>query len=97
MADNAILGIEPLADNLRVDRCCRSDASTSPIHSIRLIDLLIKAPAVKGKVESPPAEREHEGTDKPWREGPVGILGSLLLVMIVVILIHGDSSYRLIL
>jgi hypothetical protein len=97
VTNNAVLSVEALADNLRVDRCCRSDASTSPIHSIRLIDILTKAPAVKGKVESPPAESEHERPNKPWREGPIGILGSLLLVMIVMILIHGDSSYRLIL
>jgi hypothetical protein len=92
MADNAILGIEALPDDLRVHGGSGLSSSSGPIHCIRLIDILTKAPAVKGKVESPPAESEHERPNKPWREGPVGILGSLFLLKMVMILVHGYSS-----
>jgi hypothetical protein len=93
MADNTVLGVETLADNLRIDRCRCSDTSTGPIHGIRLIDILTEATAVECEIEAPPAKRQHEGAHKPWGKRPVRLLGSVLVLMVMVIVIHGLSSY----
>jgi len=48
MADSTVLRIEALPYDFRVYYYSDLSSSSGPIHGIRLIDILTKAPAVKG-------------------------------------------------
>jgi hypothetical protein len=88
MADNAVLRVNALADDLGVDRGCRLNSATGPVHRVALVDIAAEPPAVEGKVEPAKKEGEHERSDKPGGEGrPVGVAAVLLVVLMVVI--HG--------
>ena len=55
MADDAVLRIETLADNFRINRSGSLDPTPCPIHGIGFVDILTETAAVKAQIESSPA------------------------------------------
>ena len=94
VADDAVLGVETLSDNLRIDgHGGAGTPSAGPVHRVELVDILTKSAAVESEVEATPKEPEHEGPDKPGRDGragvPRGFPSPALLPVVVMIVSHG--------
>jgi hypothetical protein len=92
VADDAVLRVKSLADDLGVNRSCRSLRSASgPTYRVTLVHIATESAAVKGQIEASDKEGEHERSDKPGRQGrPVGVATAFILVLVMIVM-HGWS------
>ena len=88
VADDAILGIQPLTDHLGIRWRCYDGPSSCPVHGIAFVDILTESPAVEGEIEAAPEQRQHESPHEPWGDGTTRLVISVFL-MVMLIVIHG--------